>query len=120
MYLQRWLLITIVAIGVCACGTEAKLQVDDGIGPNPKLPPPDKEVIPTLKIAPAIGWTDGAKPTAAQGTKVVPFADGLDHPRWVYVLRSAAISFLTTSHRCAAAVSTAGRTATTAITSTNA
>jgi glucose/arabinose dehydrogenase len=86
MCLQRWLLITIVAIGVCACGTEAKLRVEDGTGPNPKLPPPDKEVIPTLKIAPAIGWTDGAKPTAAQGTKVVPFADGLDHPRWVYVL----------------------------------
>jgi glucose/arabinose dehydrogenase len=25
-------------------------------------------------------------PTAAEGTSVVPFAQGLDHPRWVYIL----------------------------------
>lgn len=37
-------------------------------------------------IAPAVGWRDGRRPVAAGGTVVVAFADGLDHPRWLYVL----------------------------------
>src|SRR4029079_18723016 len=32
------------------------------------------------------GWPAGATPVSAAGTSVVPFARGLDHPRWVYVL----------------------------------
>ncbi len=68
------------------CGSEAKLLVDNGIGPDPKLPPPEKSLIPTINIAPAVGWADGDRPVAAQGTQVVAFADGLDHPRWLYVL----------------------------------
>ena len=39
-----------------------------------------------VKIAPAVGWPAGAKPTPVAGTQVVAFASGLDHPRWVYVL----------------------------------
>jgi glucose/arabinose dehydrogenase len=39
-----------------------------------------------VNIAPAVGWADGAKPTAAAGTQVAAFAEGLDHPRWLYVL----------------------------------
>ena len=37
-----------------------------------------------------LAWNCGclATPTAAEGTTVVPFAQGLDHPRWVYVLPS--------------------------------
>ena len=68
------------------CGSEAKLLVENGIGPDPKLPPPEKSLIPTINIAPAVGWADGDRPVAAEGTQVVAFADGLDHPRWLYVL----------------------------------
>ena len=57
-----------------------------GLGPNPTLPPPKSEPIPTVHIAPAIGWPDGAKPTAAPGLAVNALANGLQHPRWVYVL----------------------------------
>jgi glucose/arabinose dehydrogenase len=39
-----------------------------------------------VNIAPAIGWPEGGKPTAAAGTQVAAFAEGLDHPRWLYVL----------------------------------
>jgi glucose/arabinose dehydrogenase len=31
------------------------------------------------------GWTAGKIPTAPQGFTVTKFADGLDHPRWIYV-----------------------------------
>jgi glucose/arabinose dehydrogenase len=72
--------------GLAACGETSSLQVSDGTGPSPKLPEPNKTLIPTVNIAPAIGWPDGGKPTAAAGTQVAAFAEGLDHPRWLYVL----------------------------------
>jgi glucose/arabinose dehydrogenase len=56
------------------------------MGPDPALPEPDHEIIPTVEIAPAKGWPAGAKPVATQGTSVAAFADGLAHPRWLYVL----------------------------------
>ena len=68
------------------CGGSAHLTVDDGMGTNPKLPPPDKSLIPVVDIAPAVGWPDGAAPVAADGLAVTAFARGLDHPRWLYVL----------------------------------
>ena len=69
-----------------SCGDTAKLDVKQGIGPNPTLPAPHHTLIPTLKIAPAVGWPVGATPIAAPGLAVRAFTSGLDHPRWLYVL----------------------------------
>lgn len=80
------LLIVALAAGLVACGESSTLQVSDGTGPAPKLPEPNKTLIPTVNIAEAIGWPQGAKPTPAQGLQVDAFAEGLDHPRWLYVL----------------------------------
>ncbi|RLU07097.1 sorbosone dehydrogenase [Pseudomonas prosekii] len=81
-------LVFVIALagGLAACGETSSLQVSDGTGPSPKLPEPNKTLIPTVNIAPAIGWPAGAKPTAAAGTQVAAFAENLDHPRWLYVL----------------------------------
>jgi len=76
----------VAALALGACGSAAKLQVENGTGPDPTLPPPEKSLIPTVRIAPAVGWSDGGTPVAADGTQVVAFADKLDHPRWLYVL----------------------------------
>ena len=46
----------------------------------------EHRLIPTVKIAHAIGWPAGKKPIAAPGTQVAAFATGLDHPRWLTVL----------------------------------
>ena len=75
-----------LAGGLAACGETSSLQVSDGTGPSPRLPEPNKTLIPTVNIAPAIGWPEGAKPVAAAGTQVAAFAENLDHPRWLYVL----------------------------------
>jgi glucose/arabinose dehydrogenase len=80
------LLIVALAAGLVACGESSTLQVSDGTGPAPKLPEPNKTLVPTVNIAEAIGWPEGAKPTPAQGLQVGAFAEGLDHPRWLYVL----------------------------------
>ena len=55
-------------------------------GPNPVLPEPTHSLLPTVKIAPAIGWKVGATPSPASDFAVRPYAVGLDHPRWMYVL----------------------------------
>ncbi|MCK8668874.1 sorbosone dehydrogenase family protein [Pseudomonas azerbaijanoccidens] len=79
-------LVIALAGGLAACGETSSLQVSDGTGPSPKLPEPNKTLFPTMNIAPAIGWPDGAKPVSASGTRVAAFAENLDHPRWLYVL----------------------------------
>ncbi|WP_285416653.1 sorbosone dehydrogenase family protein [Pseudomonas sp. efr-133-TYG-5] len=81
-------LVIVIALagGLAACGESSSLQVSDGTGASPKLPEPNKTLIPTVNIAPAVGWPAGGKPTAAAGTQVAAFADNLDHPRWLYVL----------------------------------
>lgn len=86
MHKTRLALLVMLAGTLAACGESSTLQVADGTGPSPQLPEPNKTLIPTVNIAPAIGWPDGAKPTAAAGTQVAAFAEGLDHPRWLYVL----------------------------------
>ncbi len=83
---HRTSLALIAALALAACGSEAKLQVERGTGPDPELPRPEKSLIPTVNIAPAVGWPDGGRPVAAAGTVVEAFADGLDHPRWLLVL----------------------------------
>lgn len=79
-------LLIAVAAGLAGCGETSTLQVSDGTGPSPQLPEPNKTLIPTVNIAPAIGWPEGATPIAAPGTRVAAFAEKLDHPRWLYVL----------------------------------
>ncbi|MBA1203791.1 sorbosone dehydrogenase family protein [Pseudomonas capeferrum] len=83
---SRIAVLLVLATGLAGCGETALLNVSDGTGPSPRLPAPNKTLLPTVNIAPAIGWRDGAYPTAASGTRVVAFAEGLDHPRWLYVL----------------------------------
>ncbi len=56
------------------------------MGSNPVLPEPHSTLIPTVNIAPAIGWPKGVMPTPAPGLDVNAFASNLDHPRWLYVL----------------------------------
>ena len=76
----------VLALALSACGEIATLPVSAGSGPAPQLPAPHATLIPTLNIAPAIGWPAGATPVAAPGMRVAAFASGLDHPRWLYVL----------------------------------
>jgi glucose/arabinose dehydrogenase len=83
---RGWILFAAVALALTACGDAAKLPMEAGFGAAPKLPPPNRTLIPTVNIAPAKGWPPGGKPVAVQETTVGAFADGLDHPRWLYVL----------------------------------
>ena len=71
---------------MAGCGETAQLQASADMGPAPSLPKPVKTLLPTVNIAPAIGWPVGSLPQTAAGMQVVSFASGLDHPRWLHVL----------------------------------
>jgi glucose/arabinose dehydrogenase len=78
-------LISSVIWTLTACNGVSQ-QTSAGFGAHPNLPTPQHALIPTVNIAPAIGWPQGVTPIAAVGTKVNAFADNLDHPRWLYTL----------------------------------
>lgn len=65
---------------------KATVALEDQYGSDPKLPPPDPRILPTVNQARAEPWKQGEMPTAAHGYAVSLFADGLDHPRWLHVL----------------------------------
>jgi glucose/arabinose dehydrogenase len=69
-----------------ACATPAQLPVSAGTGPNPTLPPPRTSLIPTIKVAKAVGWSANEAPVPSPGLQVQAFARDLDHPRWLHVL----------------------------------
>ncbi len=75
---------TLIAIGSCA--SNADLPVSAGTGPDPVLPEPKKSLVPLVHIARTTTWPEGTTPDAADGLSVTAFSEGLDHPRWLYVL----------------------------------
>ena len=81
-------LLTLGALLVTTLGRaeDAQLPIEETMGPEPKLPEPSSSLIPTIHIAPAVGWAAGATPSPAADLAVRAFAEGLDHPRWLHVL----------------------------------
>ncbi len=79
-------LLALAALLLSACADTSALPPAAGFGAQPTLPPPASKLIPTVHVAPALGWVDAAAPLAAPGTRVMAFARQLDHPRWLLVL----------------------------------
>ncbi|HEX9955568.1 MAG TPA: sorbosone dehydrogenase family protein [Allosphingosinicella sp.] len=93
--MRKWKAVALSLAGAAALGAgvvyanwgeTATLSVAQGTGPNPALPKPAKTLVPTVQVAEATGWPTGGQPTAPAGLSVQRFAEGLDHPRWVYAL----------------------------------
>ncbi len=79
--------IALAGIGITLSSRErATVSAQAGYGASPALPAPNPGLIPTVNIAPAVGWQDGMTPQAASGLAVDQFASGFDHPRWLHVL----------------------------------
>lgn len=76
----------VLTIALVACAETSPAPPMAGFGAQPTLPAPQRSLMSTVNIAPAIGWPEGGSPRGAQGTQVTAFARDLDHPRWLYVL----------------------------------
>lgn len=79
-------LIAVAGLAMTACSSPEPLPQYQQFGADVSLPAPHHSFVPSMNIAPAKGWPQGASPTAAAGFTVAAFASGLDHPRWLYVL----------------------------------
>jgi glucose/arabinose dehydrogenase len=76
----------VAALSLAACMTPGAPDPFVGFGPNPRLAEPQKSLIPVVGMPNVAGWPAGAAPAAPAGFVVTRFAEGLDHPRWLYVL----------------------------------
>jgi glucose/arabinose dehydrogenase len=65
---------------------KAKLDIGAIQGAVPKVTEIRAESFPTVQIAEIVRWAKGAMPKPSKGLVVKPFADGLDHPRWLNIL----------------------------------
>lgn len=85
---MRMILSTALLAGLLAgCGASpSTADINQYIGPNPKLEAPAKTFLPTVNVADAKGWPTGMTPKAAAGLTVNEFAGGLRHPRWLLTL----------------------------------
>ena len=68
--------------------TPAVLVILVSVAADPKAPdlPPPFETKSVTRHPKVIGWPAGKAPTAPPGFQVTLYADGLDNPRWLYVL----------------------------------
>jgi len=74
-------------LAAMSCADEAQLPISETYGSSPTLPKPSPQKLSTIQIAPAVGWQEGETPrVGAPDLRVQPFATGLEHPRWLYVL----------------------------------
>lgn len=71
---------------LAACGGGPAPSPTAGYGADPAMPAPHHRLIPVVHVAKAGGWAVGAAPAAPPGFVVTRFAEGLDHPRQLYVL----------------------------------
>lgn len=86
--MKRLLLATLAvgALALAACQPASKTDPAEGYGTDPKLPEAKAGGLPVVNARQAVGWAADAAPKPAAGLKVARFADGLDHPRWLYAL----------------------------------
>jgi glucose/arabinose dehydrogenase len=78
-------LLCVSAVALTAHGADAFDPMTQ-VGPNPVLPPPQQYLSPPMHLAKVVGWKQGETPTVAPGLKIEPLAQGLQHPRSIYVL----------------------------------
>ncbi|HSV02755.1 MAG TPA: sorbosone dehydrogenase family protein [Phenylobacterium sp.] len=84
--MRRHLIAAAAVLALAGCQKAGSPDPLAGFGPNPPLPQPQTGILPQFDAPKAVGWPKGAAPKAPPGFTVARFAQGLDHPRWAYVL----------------------------------
>ncbi|SDA50216.1 MULTISPECIES: sorbosone dehydrogenase family protein [unclassified Janthinobacterium] len=76
----------LAAVGSASIAQAQAPAMPVGFGPQPVLPAPETQLIPTVNVAPVQRWTAAQRPFVAAGLAIQAYARDLDHPRWLYVL----------------------------------
>lgn len=85
------IVVVLIVIGVFVTRSMSKsagaVRQAQVFGTTPSIPPARSQGDrPTLKTPSIKGWQPGQAPQVAPGLAVRAFANGLKHPRWIYVL----------------------------------
>ncbi len=83
--MKRATLTCAVMLALAGCG-EKMVEFESTVGPDPVLPPPNRDLIPAMSIAEVVGWQKGETPVVAPGLKIEALATDLRNPRNVFVL----------------------------------
>lgn len=84
-YNRALLSVAIVAL-LSACDNGATVDPQKQMGPNPELPQAQNFLLPPMQVPEGVPWKEGEKPTVPAGLQIEKIADGLKHPRQIYVL----------------------------------
>ncbi|EFE94501.1 PQQ-dependent sugar dehydrogenase [Serratia odorifera] len=85
-YRNHTLIAVSLAVLLTGCDDGATLDPQKQIGPNPELPQAKNFLMPPMQVPEGVPWKAGEMPKVAEGLKIEKIADGLMHPRQVYVL----------------------------------
>ncbi|MEO7432848.1 MAG: sorbosone dehydrogenase family protein [Dokdonella sp.] len=84
--MTKTLIALALATIVAGCAGKASLDAAQQSGDTPPLPAPQNFLVPPMQVPDGVGWKDGQTPRVAAGLKIEKIADGLMHPRQLYVL----------------------------------
>lgn len=80
-------LLTIAFVALLSgCDEGASIDPQQQTGPDPVLPEAQNFLLPPMQVPEGVPWKEGEMPTVADGLQIEKVADGLEHPRQVYVL----------------------------------
>lgn len=74
------------ALLLSGCDEQASIDPSKQMGPDPVLPKAQDFLIPPMQVPKGVAWQQGEMPKVADGLQITKVADGLMHPRQVYVL----------------------------------
>ena len=71
---------------LAGCDNSAQLDPQKQMGANPELPQAKSFFMPPMQVPEGVPWKAGEMPKVPNGLKIEKIAEGLMHPRQVYVL----------------------------------
>ena len=74
------------ALLLSGCDGQDTLDPSQQVGPNPVLPKAQNFLLPPMQVPKGVPWKAGEQPQVASGLQISKVADGLMHPRQIYVL----------------------------------
>ncbi|WP_414649280.1 PQQ-dependent sugar dehydrogenase [Dyella sp.] len=85
-FLRRGALALTLAAVLGGCSDKPSMSPVEQAGQTPPLPQPKDFLVPPMKVPNGVRWKQGQTPKVAAGLHIEKIADGLMHPRQLYVL----------------------------------
>ncbi|WP_342321636.1 sorbosone dehydrogenase family protein [Kosakonia sp. BYX6] len=76
----------VLAALLAGCDQGANIDPVKQVGPEPELPKAQNFLMPPMQVPEGVPWQQGQAPKVPDGLKIEKVADGLQHPRQLYVL----------------------------------